>query len=806
MAHRSKPRPRGARRASAQPPAFAPAAPGAWREALETLLASAGRAGAPAQDVHTRLDALLGHEGSREGRAEACFVRGHCGEEPLVEAPRALLAASGAVRRRPRIFSLVAAGSLLASLWLGPVGAPRPARAANLVVQNLNDAGPGSLRDALATANGTSGLDIITFAPSLAGAITLTSGQLQISDSTQISGPGRDSLTISGNNSSRVFAIAGGAVPFNVSISGLTLSGGRAVLGGAIQNQNHNLTLDGVALSGNTATVDGGALWSSGLDHTLVVQNSLITGNTALDDGGAVYIDDTGGLLQVVSTSITGNTASGNGGGVYFYDPDAGFVIDRTTISGNTAAGKGGGVYLYDTDSAPGLPTPATYRVQSTTIADNTAQSGAGVFINNNDLPLTVENSTISGNRASERGGGLYLSTTYDELALRNTTIVSNTAGLGQGGGVSMRKTSMRLENTIVANNAGQSGGDLETVVTDGVSSNFTLSYSLVEQPGEATITPSNSLLGVDPQLGPLQENGGPTRTHLPAPASPAINAGNPAFSPPPASDQRGFARVGGGRVDIGAVEVRPNVVSFALASYGVVEGALTAAITVTRSIGDGPVSVDFATSNGTASSRDYTPASGTLSWASGDFGAKTFTVTVRNDIADEPNDTVLLALSNPRNAALGALAQVSLVIIDDDEPPPPADLQISLAGRPDPVFVSEPLTYTIDVTNTGPGIAGDVFVTDTLPANITFVSTTPSVGSCVGDAVILCDLGTFAVGQQATIRIVVRPNGAGTLTNQATVGAINPDPTPNGATATTAVRIRYYLYLPLAGRGAAAE
>src|SRR3712207_7830663 len=51
-----------------------------------------------------------------------------------------------------------------------------------------------------------------------------------------------------------------------------------------------------------------------------------------------------------------------------------------------------------------GLPTPATYRVQSSTIADNSAQAGAGVFINNNDLPLTVENTTISGNRASERG------------------------------------------------------------------------------------------------------------------------------------------------------------------------------------------------------------------------------------------------------------------------------------------------------------------------------------------------------------------------------------------------------------------
>ena len=77
----------------------------------------------------------------------------------------------------------------------------------------------------------------------------------------------------------------------------------------------------------------------------------------------------------------------------------------------------------------------------------------------------------------------------------------------------------------------------------------------MIEAPGTATINSiAGNIIGTDPQLGALANNGGPTQTHLPAATSPVINAGDPAFVPPPATDQRGFARVIGGRVDMGAV------------------------------------------------------------------------------------------------------------------------------------------------------------------------------------------------------------------------------------------------------------
>jgi hypothetical protein len=66
--------------------------------------------------------------------------------------------------------------------------------------------------------------------------------------------------------------------------------------------------------------------------------------------------------------------------------------------------------------------------------------------------------------------------------------------------------------------------------------------------------------INTDPMLGPLQNNGGQTFTHALLPGSPAINMGDPNFTPPPSYDQRGnpFVRVFNGRIDIGSFELQP--------------------------------------------------------------------------------------------------------------------------------------------------------------------------------------------------------------------------------------------------------
>ena len=161
-----------------------------------------------------------------------------------------------------------------------------------ITVQNLNDSGMGSLRAAIAAPN----VDTIVFAPTLQGTIKLTSGELSITKSLDIEGPGADKLTISGNKASRVFDISGAATT-TVTIAGLTITNGRAdgstrILpssGGGILNAD-NLTLSKVVLtqnvaqgSGSDTTVPqggGGIFNEAGAQLTL--KNSLLTNNQAM--------------------------------------------------------------------------------------------------------------------------------------------------------------------------------------------------------------------------------------------------------------------------------------------------------------------------------------------------------------------------------------------------------------------------------------------------------------------------------------------------------------------------------------------
>lgn len=90
-------------------------------------------------------------------------------------------------------------------------------------------------------------------------------------------------------------------------------------------------------------------------------------------------------------------------------------------------------------------------------------------------------------------------------------------------------------------------------------------------------------------------------------------------------------------------------------------------------------------------------------------------------------------------------------------------------------------MSYTVNVTNNGPGVATGVILTDTLPATATFVSATPSQGTCSGAATVTCRLGTIASGNTATVTITVRPTQAGLITNTATAVAHEVDsPTAN--------------------------
>lgn len=419
-----------------------------------------------------------------------------------------------------------------------------PASAATFEVTNLDDAGVGSLRQALLDANAAGGSDVVTFASGLTGTIVLTSGQLSITDSVEIDGPGTSVIAVSGGGASRVVGVDGPGT-LDVTISHLTITGGAADNGGGIRNVDENLTLDDVVLSGNAATSRGGALWHDGFNGVLTIRSSTFSGNTSDGDGGAVYIEDSSTVTPIVieGTTISGNTAGSDGGGIFFYDPDAPVDISTSTISGNTANGRGGGIYLYNIDGGHPLT------IDRTAITGNTASIGGGIYLYDAD-DLRVTNSTISGNAATAGSGGGIAIDSSTVVSLQHATIAGNTATVGGGGIFVASGLPITLENTVVADNAAPAGAD---VSAPGVES----SYSLIEAPAVGTVTDlGGTVTGQDPGLGALADNGGPTQTQLPAPGSPAIDTGSPLFVDPAAVDQRGISRIVAARTDMGAVEV----------------------------------------------------------------------------------------------------------------------------------------------------------------------------------------------------------------------------------------------------------
>ncbi|MGH2953154.1 MAG: choice-of-anchor Q domain-containing protein [Solirubrobacterales bacterium] len=478
--------------------------------------------------------------------------------------------------------ALGAGSALGATVLLAPA-----AQADTIEVTNLEDTGDGSLPTAITEANTNGEADLITFASGLSGTIEIDE-DLQIRDEPlEIQGPGASVITIDGQGIDQVFYLLDFDEPNTpVTISGLTVTGGDTAgasggYGGGIESipffgEPADLTLADMVITGNYAASDGGGVYVEG--GSLTVVNSLITANEAGDRGGGIYLygaaGDAATQLTVTNTTISDNLAEGDGGGVYVGYASGDAVFQSTTVANNTSNEDAGGIsFRGDGGDDAGLTLDAT------TVSGNSAEEAAGgVWFLGPSGPSVVRNSTISGNSAYY-GGGISAFPFFDEpIAVTNSTIVDNQAeatGFASGGGIFLvgqdddadgETDTLTLSSTIVANNSSGEGGE----DVDGSAGTFATGFSLIEDPtvtGGATLaeTPAGSnLFGVDPQLGPLAGNGGPTLTHLPAPTSPALDVG---VNNNLQTDQRGLARtqdlsaIANGASpdgsDIGAVEVQ---------------------------------------------------------------------------------------------------------------------------------------------------------------------------------------------------------------------------------------------------------
>jgi hypothetical protein len=350
-------------------------------------------------------------------------------------------------------------------------------------------------------------------------------------------------------------------------------------------------------ISGNSAGIGGGGI-SSTYFLPISVTRSTISDNTTDGFGGG--IENNGNTVTVTDSAIRDNSAR-FGGGIArwsFFFPIATLTVTNSTISGNSAVRTGGGIYTgYDptligssagtlsngTNAGGVQPPRGNLFVTGTTIDNNTAAFGGGIWTRDGNVNVT--SSTISGNQASGAGGGLawfpfaYPGSPLTSAAIQHTTIAFNSAG-ALGGGVFIAGSQLTLDHAIVAPNAAAVGPELTGVFGSALDASFSLignsrDSGLAEAPlgmpdsnGNLIGGPINGL--IDPKLGPLADNGGPTFTHALLVGSPALDAGDPAAIPPvfaPPFDQRGapFARVfdgaGGGdpRIDIGAFELPPS-------------------------------------------------------------------------------------------------------------------------------------------------------------------------------------------------------------------------------------------------------
>ncbi|NKI36514.1 IPTL-CTERM sorting domain-containing protein [Wenzhouxiangella sp. XN79A] len=358
---------------------------------------------------------------------------------------------------------------------------------ATFTVTDAGDSGPGTLRQAVVDANNTPGADIIEFDAGLSGStITLSYGELTITDDVSIEGPGAADLTIDGNDNSQIFVITSQAA--TVSISDLTLTGGFAdgSNGGAIESfATSRLTIADSILTGNRAESaygpvrgdagrgyyyggggNGGAIAQT--QGELVITGTTIQNNTAKYDGGGIWFfsnasDD---LLQISQSTVTGNVA-GDGGGIYYGGGDGGgvhievfnyggaFTVTDSTISSNSAS-SGGGLALYaDSLSTRSYGTGiarGTLTVSTTTIQGNSAtRGGGGLFLyGEQDISdIVIEGSQIldntvetvsppplrGGGAGRSVGGGILFANDYGigGMTVRDTSISGNTAGLGGG-------------------------------------------------------------------------------------------------------------------------------------------------------------------------------------------------------------------------------------------------------------------------------------------------------------------------------------------------------------------------------------
>lgn len=568
----------------------------------------------------------------------------------------------------------------------------RRALLATLAVTSLNDAGEGSLREAIDLAASGDTLDLT----GLSGTITLES-ELVLEKDLLIDGPGQSVLAISGNNSVRVFSQSGG----QVAVDGLTIRNGAAGngFGGAWRLEGGSVSFTGVRFFQNSAG-EGGAIAAIAYD----------------DENVSVTLTDS----SVDSNTVTSTSYAGIGGGICLYALDGteisspgvlNFTMTRSTVASNIATGPtsalGGGIYGRASSGLDGL--------------------GGG------RLNITLNNSTIAGNEARvsgtspsiTRGGGLHLEARGAEdnaandsqlsVAINNTTVAKNVVQLGtaqgsaaDGAGVYLATVgivsspiALTLSNSLFADN--QNAGDVLGLLGSAI--NLTNhGYNLLESVANLSSVSNgvnNDIVGVDAKLGTLGSHGGTTPSVRLLYGSPAIDAGNDANAP--TTDQRGVARLG--TSDIGSYEWQNTAPTWPTQSLATTRVGVAYSETVAALDADAgqPLTISLVSGPDFIALQDNGDGSASLSGSPAISDIGTHDVTLRVSDGTSTTDVTLeitvrnsLHVSTTAENGAGSIRQA---IADAS-----AGDTIDLTGLTGTITLTAPIVLPYDLSFVGPG------------------------------------------------------------------------------------------------------
>ncbi len=450
------------------------------------------------------------------------------------------------------ILSVLSAVPAFAKTFTVTSTADLTAGGASGVCETAPGNGVCTLRAAIQVANALAGPDTIVLPP---GTYTLTiagqaedaaaSGDLDITDNLTIIGADAATTIVQAcapigaaticTGIDRVFHVDPTGKLVSAAISGVTIQNGTTTLisfvnagGGAIR-LGHPQTLGDLVPSGR-----------------LTLSHCVVRNSQSPRAGGGIAVN--AGTLTLINTTVSGNSA-GNGGGIALSD------FSTTDLSGSTVsnnlADQGGGIFVGDFDISIGS---TQLTINNSTISNNQGNVAGGIFRNRGAFNMT--NSTLSGNSAHNGGGGIADSGVNNGPSLLNNVTITKNSGSGirSGGGP------LTIQNSIIAGNVpGFFGG--------GPDCNGTLNsagHNLIQDLTGCAITgdTASNILGKDPQLTILGNNGGTGLTHAIPHSSPAADAGSPAVpgtggTACATTDARGVARPQGPRCDIGAFEFK---------------------------------------------------------------------------------------------------------------------------------------------------------------------------------------------------------------------------------------------------------